>query len=178
MACQLGPLPGPRPMTLTVIDPAASPLTPLPGVPATPRLCCLGGGCMRDCLAGDFRVTTAHLVPTGNLTGLSSLDSHCVGPGVGGSVSPVRTSVPLHLLLLVLVKAVSLRRVPGCCPPLHLCIQSCFNLKTFLFPPCLGSNPDSSCKLCDHRELTCPLCASSILCKMNMVTICLLKCCR
>lgn len=61
---------------------------------------------MQDCLAGDFLVTTAHLVLTGNLTGLSPPDSHCVGPGVGSGVSPVRTSVPLHLLL-VLVKAVS-----------------------------------------------------------------------
>ena len=64
----------------------------------------LGGGCVQGCLAGDFPWSPLpSLVPTGNLTGLSLPDTHCVGPG-GLQCFPCQDSIPSRLLLF-LVKA-------------------------------------------------------------------------
>lgn len=76
-----------------------------------------GGGCVLGCLARDFPWSLLPTpVPTGNLTGLSPPDTHCVGPGVGSNVSPVRAPNPLHLLLF-LVKAGFYGKFQAVAPP-------------------------------------------------------------
>ena len=100
----------------------------------------LGGGCMLGCLAGDFPWSLLRtLVPTGNLTGLNPPDTHCVEPGVGSSVSPVRIPSLLASSLPKLVFKESSRLLPL----LHLGIKSCSILRPLLFPACLSSHPDS-----------------------------------
>lgn len=104
IACQTGHLPWQRPMTLTVNVPQHSHPHPAQGSSDSTLETSLGGGCVQGCLAGDFPWSPLpSLVPTGNLTGLSPPDTHCVEPG-GLRCFPCQDSIP-SCLLLFLVKA-------------------------------------------------------------------------
>ena len=95
---------------------------------------------MQGCLAGDFPWSLLRtLVRTGNLTGLSPPDTHCVEPGVGSSVSPVR----IPSLLASSLPKLAFKESSRLLPLLHLGIKSCSILRPLLFPACLSSHPDS-----------------------------------
>lgn len=93
----------------------------LPRAPKTEVEAGLEGGCLQSRLAGDFPcLPPPTLVPTGNLTGLSPPDTHCVEPGVG--CFPVRAPVPSSLLLSLEEGSSELLPLP------RRCIKSCSTL--------------------------------------------------
>lgn len=77
----------------------------------------LGGGCVQGCLAGDFPWSQLPtLVPTGNLTGLSPPDTHCVGLAWVPVFPRSGLLTPPHLLLF-LVKAGFSGKFQAVAPP-------------------------------------------------------------
>lgn len=88
---------------------------------------------MHSCLPGDFWSSLPTLVGTGNLTGLSPPDTHCVGL-VWVPMFPL-SGFPFLLTSSCFLSKLAFKESSRLLPLLHVCIKSCSTLRLCLSSP-------------------------------------------